>query len=360
MSSDRVSERRKKLILVLISTLLTLLFAEVALRLVGYGEMGRGSRWFAGGNHPRFLFQPDVASGYTLRPGFHGREIASGREFDVPAAIDTAGLRDHPHTAPPRPTILAIGDSMTFGEGVTVDRAWPAVLERASGVRTLNGGVPGYGSPQMEARLRSLLPRLRPDLVLVMLSPHWDQQRCATPFVYKGGYIVAQGYLAKLHLIDGDLFLAETKLPGIGTATAYAKRYSRVARLILPLLGDGARSIWRGVSRPERRDEPATPADLEPTARALAAMQADAARAGAGFFTVFIDSRGPEYRSDQALLEKLLRERNVPFLELDSFLPKADWPRLRYTRDQHWKAPGHQLVGTALAPVARSLLSRRP
>jgi hypothetical protein len=188
----------------------------------------------------------------------------------------------------------------------------------------------------------------------VMLSPHWDRQRCATPFVYKDGYIVAQGYLAKLRLIDGNLYLAEVKMPVLGTMTAYAKRYSRVARLALPLLGNGARAVLGA----GRREAPATLADLEPSANALAAMRADAARTGARFLAVFIDSRGPEYTADQDLLEKLLRERNVPFLALDSFLPKADWPRLRYTRDQHWNEAGHRLVGTALAPVVRTLLSR--
>jgi N-methylhydantoinase A/oxoprolinase/acetone carboxylase beta subunit len=39
-------------------------------------------------------------------------------------------------------------------------------------------------------------------------------------------------------------------------------------------------------------------------------------------------------------------------LALDAFLAKADWPRLRYARDQHWNAEGHRVVGTALASVA--------
>src|SRR5262245_14528960 len=108
---------KKKLALSAFSVLVTLLFAEAALRLLGIGAVGRGSPWFAGGNHPRFLFQPDAESGYTLRPGFKGREIAPGNEFDVAASVDARGLRDHPHTAPSSPAVLAVGDSMTFGEG---------------------------------------------------------------------------------------------------------------------------------------------------------------------------------------------------------------------------------------------------
>src|SRR3569832_2017430 len=97
---------RKKLALSAASILITLLVAEGAMRLLGVGSGGRGSSWFAGGNHPRFLFQPDPMSVYTLRPGFRGREIALGGEFDVPVAVDERGLRVQPHTASPRPRVL--------------------------------------------------------------------------------------------------------------------------------------------------------------------------------------------------------------------------------------------------------------
>src|SRR4051794_41482589 len=106
---------RKKLALSAVSILITLLFAEIAFRLLGIGAIGRGSPWFAGGNHPRYLFQADP-SGYTLRPGFQGREIAQSKEFDVAIAIDGQGLRAQPHMAPPQPPVPAIGQSMTFGE----------------------------------------------------------------------------------------------------------------------------------------------------------------------------------------------------------------------------------------------------
>ena len=109
---------RKKLALSTASVLITLLFAEIALRVLGIGAISRSSSWFAGGSHPRFLFQPDAASGYSLRPGFHGQEIAGSRELVIPVAIDGQGLRVQPHTAPSHPGVLTIGASMTLGEGV--------------------------------------------------------------------------------------------------------------------------------------------------------------------------------------------------------------------------------------------------
>lgn len=344
---------RKKLALSALSILLTLLLAEAALRLLGFGAAGRGSPWFAGGNHPRFLFQPDPVSGYTLRPGFRGREVAPGDEFDVPAAVDARGLRDHPHTAPPRPAVLAIGDSMTFGEGVPVDRAWPAVLEKTSGVRVYNAGVPGYGSPQMVGRLRKLLPELRPGVVLMALSPLWDRQRTAAPFVYKEGYIVARGYADRLVLSGGNLYLAEVRGPVVGPATAHSKRYSVLMRLLLPPLG---RTVRRLLRRQPAEEETWS---YEESVRAIGEARHLSEEASAGFLVLFLDSRGPEFERDRDALGKALAARGIPFVAADSLLPGADWTRLRFPRDGHWNAAGHRAVGESLASRVREPASRR-
>jgi hypothetical protein len=343
------SERRKKIVLAGISVLVTLLFAEAALRILGIGAIRRGSPWFAGGNHPRYLFQADPVSGYTLRPGFRGREIAFTGEFETAVEISPLGMREHPHTAGPHPLILALGDSMTFGEGVPADRTWSAVLERESGIRVYNGGVPGYSTCQMAGHSRALLPRLRPDFVVVILSPQWDRTRCEDPFLYMGGYIVSQSYLARLHLIGGNLYLGETRLPGIGTATAWAKHVSYVARLALPPLGDAARALTR---KKEEASHP-SPELYEPTAQALASIRD---QAGTSFLAVLVESRGRDYEIDRANLEKALKAKGIPYLSLDSV--RADWPRLRYPRDQHWNEAGHRAVGKILAPLVRERLVR--
>lgn len=335
---------KKKLALSAASILLTLLFAEVALRVLGIGAAGRGSAWFAGGNHPRFLFQPDPESGYTLRPGFRGREIAPGNEFDVPAVIDARGLRDHPHPAPPHPCVLAMGDSMTFGEGVTADHSYSAVLEKTAGVRVYNGGVPGYSSRQMLVRLRRLAPKLHPELVIMTLSPLWDRQRCATPFLYKNGYIVAQGYADRLLLLDGNLYLEETRLPVLGSATAYAKRYSVLMRLALPALAGGVRSLTRR-SQP---DNP-SPEDYEPTVQDLDQARRFAEGIGARFLAVLIDDRGEDFRRDRMAVQKRLKELGIPYVAADDLVPGTDWKPLRFARDGHWNAAGHEAAGRALA-----------
>jgi len=113
--------------------------------------------------------------------------------------------------------------------------------------------------------------------------------------------------------------LRETRLPGIGTATAWAKHVSYLARLALPPLGDAARAL----TRKEEELHP-SPELYEPTVQALASIRA---QTGAGFLAVLIESRGRDYEIDRANLEEALKAKHIPYLSLDSV--RRDRPRAR-------------------------------
>lgn len=67
-------------------------------------------------------------------------------------------------------TVLALGDSITFGTGATPDTSYPAVLARLTGWNVVNAGVPGNVSAQALERLPELLQEHRPALVLVSIG----------------------------------------------------------------------------------------------------------------------------------------------------------------------------------------------
>ncbi|HEX6886173.1 MAG TPA: GDSL-type esterase/lipase family protein [Planctomycetota bacterium] len=119
----------------------------------------------------RELFQlaDDPELGYELRP------LAP----DGAGRINSAGFRDREFPRA-RPTgvvrIVAVGDSVTFGEPRKPAESWPKALERELAARgealgpapieVLNLGVTGYNAVQVARRLERLGLAHEPDLVL--------------------------------------------------------------------------------------------------------------------------------------------------------------------------------------------------
>lgn len=67
-------------------------------------------------------------------------------------------------------TVLALGDSLTFGTGATPQTSYPTVLAGLSGWQLVNAGVPGDTSTQALERLPALLQEHQPALVLVSIG----------------------------------------------------------------------------------------------------------------------------------------------------------------------------------------------
>lgn len=71
---------------------------------------------------------------------------------------------------PPNATILAFGDSLTAGVGTSADNSYPAILEKMTGFKVINGGVPGDTSTKALIRLPALLKKYHPNLVIICLG----------------------------------------------------------------------------------------------------------------------------------------------------------------------------------------------
>ncbi|HEX5042501.1 MAG TPA: hypothetical protein VFV75_06320 [Candidatus Polarisedimenticolaceae bacterium] len=126
------------------------------------------------------VLRPDPVLGVAPIPGATGEEIiASG--FGTPVRFDREGLRIPVHAPPrgrPRPAVMALGCSFTFGSGCNARETYPARVAHALGGRTLNAAFPGYGLAQMLVQARELVPRHRPEILLVQASP-WLPARAA-------------------------------------------------------------------------------------------------------------------------------------------------------------------------------------
>ena len=106
----------------------------------------------------------DSTLGWVPRPGRYDY-VWPGRTLHVlPNRIRSNG-----GVTPDGPSILAVGDSFTFGDWVSDHETWPAYLELLLSARVYNGGVSSYGLDQTVLRAELLIPKLSPSLIVVSL-----------------------------------------------------------------------------------------------------------------------------------------------------------------------------------------------
>lgn len=68
---------------------------------------------------------------------------------------------------PPDATILAFGDSLTYGSGAKREESYPAVLSRLSGLEVINAGIPGEVTSAGLSRLADILEETKPQLMIL-------------------------------------------------------------------------------------------------------------------------------------------------------------------------------------------------
>lgn len=156
------ASRRARLVLLLVSSALAVLVAEVALRIAGV-------------SNPNF-YQPDPVRGWALRPGAEGWWRKEGNAW---VRINRDGMRDedHPEAKPEGELRIAVlGDSCVESLQVPVEKTFWALLEKelarcpaveGRNVEALSFGVSGYGTAQELLALRHQVWKYDPDLVLL-------------------------------------------------------------------------------------------------------------------------------------------------------------------------------------------------
>lgn len=273
--------------------------------------------------NPRYVVH-DPRLGWRYRPSVRERHRTS--EFDVEITTNARGFRGGEwslETPKTRPRVLVLGDSFTFGWGVRDDETFSADLARSRPAwNVLNAGVSGYGTDQELLLLEELLPRVAPDVVVVVFCEN-DRFENALEVVY--------GKSKPRFVRRGD----ELELSGVPVEESWLERTSQVWRAF-------QKARWeRGFA-----DLPRDPAEEWRLLGDLYRVMK--LRLGETPLVV---------ASTEARLEKLPRVIDgVTHVDLRAAFADRDAAEIEYPIDGHWTPKGHALVADALARALDRLL----
>jgi hypothetical protein len=279
-----------------IAILLALGASEAVLRRVHL----RPGEWLLPAEEPRR--QPDARLGWTPVPRRTGQLSIDGRTIDY--AIDASGYRvrrvDDP-VDPRRPTIVFIGESIVFGEGLPWDESIPAQVTALTGVQSANLAVNGYSNDQAFLRLQQELPRFEHPVAVVSLF---------------------MPVLFGRNLDDDRPHLG----PGLTWQPATERmRLSALARLLVPYRS--ADAIDRGVT----------------LTRDVLRATADLARSRGAEALLVVPHIGPEDDREAAIRHRVLDEGGLSYVRVDV---DAQW---HVPSDEHPDARGARAIASAIA-----------
>jgi hypothetical protein len=128
----------------------------------------RATEWLVPDEEPRR--QPDPRTGWTFVPARTGRSTIGARSIEY--SFDRSGYRvrqvdEAVDTS--RPTIVFIGESVMFGEGLMWDETIPAQVGAMLRIQSANLAVHGFSSDQAYLRLETELPRFQRPVAVVSL-----------------------------------------------------------------------------------------------------------------------------------------------------------------------------------------------
>jgi hypothetical protein len=295
-----VTRSHGRVVSVVGAAMLALVAGEIVLRRAPPRPLG----WLVPNEEPRR--QPDARLGWVLAPGRVGTDARGGRTVEY--AIDTNGYRvrrlDEP-VDPARPTVLFVGESVMFGEGLAWDDTIPAHVGAMLHVQSANLAVHGYSTDQAYLRLAREFPAFRQPLAVVSL------------------------FMTSLFGRNLD---DERPHLGPGLAWLPAEHPPRLMSLV-------------GLLVPYRRDT-TVEAGIRMTRDVLRATAALAAARGAAALVV-IPRLGAEPAPEQALRHRVFDGIDVPnvFLEID--------PSWHLRRDPHPDARAAKLIADAVAAQLR-------
>jgi hypothetical protein len=258
----------------------------------------------------------------------NGRGLRGLREFDY---ARQAGVK----------RIAVLGDSFTFGEEVSDEQSYCALLSQwEPDWEIMNFGVHGYGFDQMLICLREEVVRYRPDVVMLAF-PYLDVARVRLA--------LRDAPKPCFRLKNEQLVLRNSPVPR--PEQVVAQEFYRLKMLDLVSLIGGR---VRGESQ---RDSEAR----QITTGLLQAIAAEVREAGATPLFVYLPvreelhDRRPELSERERYLAQFCQARQIECLQLR---PAFAGDGRKWKTEGHWSAVEHEVAARALRAKFRAMLTQ--
>ena len=99
--------------------------------------------------------------------------------FDTKIYTNKFGFRDVGiDSEVPKNSIVALGDSWTFGYGVDFDESYPFILSKILNIPVVNMGIPAYGSAATILLFERYVEKLMPSKVVLFTHGMFTRSRC--------------------------------------------------------------------------------------------------------------------------------------------------------------------------------------
>jgi lysophospholipase L1-like esterase len=312
--------------------------------------------------HPQGMYVEDSSVGYLLKPGFAG--LIERSEFRAPFTVNAAGLRGPEPRAREENSfrILVLGDSQAFGFGVRDDETFSVQLEeiladRLEGLdlQVLNAGVPGYGTADQLAFLKSRGAAFKPDLVIVQFLSVNDIVETLAPAAEWAA--VDDGWLGDRHNKDDAQEGGDSDEPMIlRERIRWVKGQSHLLHLLSNSIGYvGVRlglinkidALW---------GEDFTAEEGGKTSELLVEIAQECRRLGAACVFLYTTAKNYVLSADYELPRsgQVVRDAGeggrVPWIDATSHLrSRPDTTELYFILDGHWSPLGHRAIAELLA-----------
>lgn len=290
---------------------------------------------------------PSERYGHVMKSNFEQRYRFLGTDTAMQVQTNSLGLRDEEWTPPGDPsakTILCIGDSFTFGQGVDVDDRFDTVLERKldeadESFQLVNAGVNAWGTIQATRYARDHFETFEPDIIVLTFCENDPSD---------DAYFLKKGQSFDEFTFPGKTFLRD---------------HSHFYRFVNYRLFQLLHAFY---TKPEKKPaeapvEAATPAPYvsdEQWESSIAVLDEfyEDFRAFNPTGKLLIQANAPWDASLASHLKAFCEKRDgVRYVDLAWYIDGAAEEELRLSYDPHWSPRMHEISGTALFDALTNL-----